>query len=137
MARGRGGNQPPERPAAVSGPGSLSRRTDGGPGSDTQPVRVPTGGRYGEAKALREQQQGAPLPDRSHTPPAGGGGASVSPAAAAPAGVFGPTNRPGESPTAGAAGPVPPMAQVDTDAIIRILYQAFPHPQLLRLIRRR
>lgn len=55
---GRGGYQPPSRPAPVSGPGQLSRRTDGGP---SQPIRVPTGGSYGDATNLQSLQQAAPL----------------------------------------------------------------------------
>jgi hypothetical protein len=53
-----GGYRQPGSPAPVSGPGSLSKRTDGGP---SQPVRVPTGGAYGDATALRQTEQGAPM----------------------------------------------------------------------------
>lgn len=56
-----GGYRQPSSPAPVSGPGSLSRRTDGGPGGGGQPMRVPTGGRYGEASALADLQRSAPL----------------------------------------------------------------------------
>lgn len=55
---GRGGYQAPNNPAPVSGPGQLSKRTDGSPG---QPIRVPTGGSYGEATNLENLQQAAPL----------------------------------------------------------------------------
>jgi hypothetical protein len=54
----RGGYQRPSNPAPVSGPGALSRRTDGGP---SQPVRVPSGGKYGERQELENLQQSAPL----------------------------------------------------------------------------
>lgn len=54
-----GGYRQPSNPAPVSGPGALSRRTDGGPGK--QPIRVPTGGGYGDATQIRQDQQGAPL----------------------------------------------------------------------------
>ncbi|MEV4228136.1 hypothetical protein AB0J81_13750 [Streptomyces bobili] len=54
----RGGYRQPGNPAPVSGPGALSKRTDGGPG---QPVRTPSGGAYGERQALEQMQQGAPL----------------------------------------------------------------------------
>ena len=57
-----GGYRRPANPAAVSGPGSLSRRTDGGPG---QPVMTPTGLPYGEAGANVAAQQGAPMADAS------------------------------------------------------------------------
>lgn len=56
----QGGYRQPSNPAPVSGPGALSRRTDGGPG-DKQPVRVPTGGSYGDATQLMNLQQQAPL----------------------------------------------------------------------------
>lgn len=56
---GRGGPRTPERGAPVSGPGPLSRRTDGPQGG--QPVRVPTGGGYGEGAELAALQEAAPL----------------------------------------------------------------------------
>jgi hypothetical protein len=56
-----GGPRTPNHPAPVSGPGALSRRTDGGPGNAKQPIRVPTGGNYGDATASLQTQQGAPL----------------------------------------------------------------------------
>lgn len=58
MANGHGGSRTPSSPAPVSGPGALSKRTDGGPG---QPVRVPTGGAYGDATQLAQAQAGAPM----------------------------------------------------------------------------
>jgi len=57
----RGGDRQPANPAPVSGPGQLSRRTDGGPGDAKQPVRIPTGGDYGDATQLMKLQQAAPL----------------------------------------------------------------------------
>lgn len=52
----RGGYRRPAHPAPVSGPGTLSRRTDG-----KQPLaRIPDAA-YGEQKAYQEQQQGAPV----------------------------------------------------------------------------
>lgn len=57
----RGGYREPGNPAPVSGPGALSRRTDGPQGGGQQPVRVPTGGPYGEAQNLQQLQQAAPL----------------------------------------------------------------------------
>lgn len=56
-----GGARQPSNPAPVSGPGQLSRRTDGGPGNAKQPIRVPTGGDYGDATQMMKLQQDAPL----------------------------------------------------------------------------
>lgn len=56
-----GGARQPSNPAPVSGPGALSRRTDGGPGNAKQPIRVPTGGSYGDATQMMKLQQDAPL----------------------------------------------------------------------------
>lgn len=55
-----GGYRKPGNPAPVSGPGALSKRTDGGAGAK-QPMRVPTGGAYGDATQLAQTQQGAPM----------------------------------------------------------------------------
>ena len=55
----RGGYRKPSNPAPVSGPGALSRRTDGGPTQAAK--RIPAGGKYGERKALSELQSGAPM----------------------------------------------------------------------------
>lgn len=59
MANGHGGPRTPANPAAVSGPGSLSARTDGRPG--TQPIRDLPDADYGEGAEFREIQQGSPL----------------------------------------------------------------------------
>lgn len=73
-------------PARVSGPGQLSQRTDGG-----QPLRDLPDARYGEAKALMDQQRAAPLangPDRPSAPagvsaPGAPAGPSLTPSLAA------------------------------------------------------
>ena len=60
----QGGYRRPANPAPVSGPGKLSRRTDGGPSSKSaiQGMReMSGGGKYGERKALEEAQSGAPM----------------------------------------------------------------------------
>ncbi len=128
MARGQ-----PKRPAPVSGPGAQSRRTDGGAGSKTQPLRTPTGGDYGEAGKLEEQQRsaplavagGAPVPSQaSSAPPAPGGG-----------GVFGPSERPGEDPNTGMMTRGQAVAE-DVDGYLRVLYSQFPHPAIAALIRK-
>jgi len=62
----RGGYQKPRNPAPVSGPGAMSKRTDGGP---AQKLRDLPDARYGENATYRELQQAAPL---AQTPPPGG-----------------------------------------------------------------
>lgn len=62
MANGHGGYRQPANPAPVSGPGSLSERTDGGAiDGMQQPMQTYTGFEYGENKSLNEQQAGAPM----------------------------------------------------------------------------
>jgi hypothetical protein len=108
-----GGYRKPTRPAPVSGPGKLSKRTDGGPSNPgpKQPVRDVPGMPYGEGQELRTVQAGAPM---SAAP--GPGGAPAPGPAVQPADLSGvtaldaPTSRPGEPVTAGAnAGPGPGM----------------------------
>lgn len=72
-----GGYRKPANPAMVSGPGSLSQRTDGAPG---QPVMAVTGQPYGQAQALQNQELAAPMFDQSDqgpTPTAVAGAAST------------------------------------------------------------
>ena len=117
----RGGYRKPNKPAAVSGPGALSQRTDG-----KQPVvRMPDVA-HGEQKALTEQQQAAPL------------GGAPNPAAAQAANVFAPTNRPGEPITAGAPigdGPNPiKYIGDDKNLLLAAMYSVNPHPLIAELI---
>lgn len=56
--RGHGGKRTPARPAPASGPGRLSKRTDGGP---TQKMREMTGGSYGEGQEMADLQRSAPM----------------------------------------------------------------------------
>lgn len=97
MAEGQhGGYRRPENPAAVSGPGSLSARTDGAT------EMVPSGGGYGDRKAMEEIQ---------------GGAAMLPPRASLPA-LDAPSARPGEPVTAGAPvgpGVGPQAAGIKTD----------------------
>lgn len=58
MADGHGGYRRPADPATTSGPGRLSRRTDGGP---SQGAKVIQGGEYGEGQELLDLQQSAPM----------------------------------------------------------------------------
>lgn len=102
----RGGYQKPSNPAPVSGPGALSRRTDGGP---TQGVKKMTGGAYGEGTALTELQQAAPMAASPQPRISTAGlGAAASMAPIVP--LTAPTQRPEEPLTAGmpfGAGPGP------------------------------
>lgn len=130
-----GGYRKPARPAAVSAPQS-GARTDGGP-ADKQPIRTPTGGAYGEAKALTEQQQGAPMAAGGSGLPAPGPGVNPTappPGAGVPQGVFGPTTRPDQSIETGL--PVTQQGQeIPPDMVIRELIQRYPSPYLTRLLR--
>lgn len=122
---GRGGYQRPQNPAPVSGPGRLSRRTDGGPAAQNV-ADLPNAG-YGENAEFTGLQAAAPM---SASPPPsmagrmapggmgamlGGGGAPAEP----PVPLTAATQRPDEPLTAGApfgegVGPAPevmaPMA---------------------------
>lgn len=136
MARGgRGGYQPPRRPAAVSGPGALSARTDGGPSVEYQGLP------YGDNKAVNDQASSAPLAQ------AGASRARTSPRPTSPNGpsdVFGPTSRPGEAPTEGIPwGPggdgvsAPQVGAADRiDLMVREAYRLTRSPHLVRLLER-
>lgn len=98
MASGQhGGYRRPTNPAAVSGPGAYSRRTDG------QPKMQLPDARYGEQADYQEIQSGARMggPSPAASTPAAGG---VDPSSLVP--LDAPTGRPDEPVTAGApAGP--------------------------------
>lgn len=93
----RGGYRKPNNPAPVSGPGALSRRTDGGPVQAAKEMSA--GGKYGERKALMEMQQAAPM-QGNPTP------SVPAPKITMPrqpvTNLFAPTERPEEPITAGA-----------------------------------
>ena len=55
---GRGGYRAPSNPAAVSGPGALSQRTDGGP---TQGAKYVSGLPYGQGQQTYSNQVAAPM----------------------------------------------------------------------------
>ena len=102
MANGQGGYRKPSKPAPVSGPGKLSRRTDGGP----QSMRLASGGKYGERKEMAEMQSSAPMQGGTPTP---------SPSMPSVTGLFEPTQRPNEPVTAGnilGPGPGPSALQL-------------------------
>lgn len=97
---GRGGYRAPAHPAPVSGPGKLSKRTDG------QPIRSLTDANYGEQATFRSAQAGAPM---ASTP--GPTSRSVPQPQLDMSGLVplsAPTQRPAEPVTSGAAsGPGP------------------------------
>lgn len=68
MANGHGGYRQPRNPAPASGPGRLSRRTDGGPG---QKLQVASGQPYGERQALLAQERLAPMAQSPSVPTPG------------------------------------------------------------------
>lgn len=128
----RGGYRKPNNPAPVSGPGALSRRTDGGPGSKQAMKEIRTG-KYGESKALMEQQQGASL----------AGSPTPAPQVAAPKAtpLFAPTERPSEPVTTGmpfGSGPNFVSSQMNEQqsaaAEIRAIYAQYPSSTLARVI---
>lgn len=106
MAEGRGGYRQPSEPAPVSGPGALSRRTDG------QGARYMAGGEYGEGQEMMDLQTSAPMSKADGPAPraraARGGAAASMPEGARPTPLFAPSERPDEPITAGAPfGPGP------------------------------
>lgn len=98
---GKGGYQPPARPAPASGPGALSRRTDGGP----QAKRDLPNAAYGEAAAFNDIQSGAAM---AGSPDAGARTAQMARQMPAITPLSEPTQRPDEPVTAGSpSGPGP------------------------------
>lgn len=134
MSNGHGGHRTPAKPAAVSGPGAHSRRTDG----NFQSVSVAPDQPYGAVKQQMNEQRIAPMAGKEQLPtptpvsqptqsaddfqmPAYSGGAFNAPSA-----------RPNEPITAGAPfgdGPGPealsitPQAAMPTGAMTRLLQQ--------------
>lgn len=94
---GRGGYQAPSNPAAISGPGALSNRTDGGP---TQPAQYMPGLGYGQGGQNYQNQVSAPLAGNPMSAMSGQdmSGESVS---VKPIGLDAPTQFPDEPGTAG------------------------------------
>lgn len=102
---------PPQNPAGVSGPGPLSKRTDGGP---AQALRDLPDAKYGENSQFQSLQQGAPL---SASGPSGGnpgmgpGELPPNPAAGQVVPFNADSSRPNEPVTAGASmGPGPGLS---------------------------
>lgn len=105
----RGGYQKPSNPAPVSGPGALSRRTDGGGAG--QPKQRLANAAYGEQKAFSEIQSGASMAQAQRPPMP-----QVTPISA-------PTTRPEEPITAGVPvgpGPGPEVLGLKTTADTRL-----------------
>jgi hypothetical protein len=88
---GRGGYRAPSNPAAVSGPGALSQRTDGGP---TQAARYVPGLPYGQGQQTYSNQVAAPMAGNSMA-------GNPMPAMEMPTELMAPTQRPNEPITAG------------------------------------
>lgn len=131
MAENRGGYRKPNKPAPVSGPGKLSKRTDGGP---AQKIRELTGGKYGEGKAFTDLEASAPMAAAdtgAPTPPAPSpqGGPPSAPVDVIPFGAA--TQSPDEPVTAGnplgagvgpaAMGLQDPMQQIDQQDAQRLV----------------
>jgi hypothetical protein len=103
----QGGYRKPTMPAAISGPGKFSQRTDGGPGETIkQAQRYVTGLEQGEGKAFNEEvvnaapmsAAGGPMSGGAPAPSAGGGLPFNFPQAIP---LDAPTQRPDEPITAG------------------------------------
>lgn len=131
-----GGYRQPSNPAMVSGPGSLSQRTDGGVGSK-QAARYIAGGDYGDG-GLMGIQQGAPMAKTLSSAPAGPtGNGQVADQSQQVIPLSAPSQRPFEPVTAGAAtgpGPGPealgmlPQAQQGGTSAKQIVQGLASHP---------
>lgn len=105
MANGHGGSRTPSNPASVSGPGSLSQRTDG-----KQPVRDLTGQSYGQGQDFHDLQSSASMESAAPANPTPNLAGTSAPSVPPPTPLSAPTERPGEPVSAGApwgAGPGP------------------------------
>lgn len=124
-----GGNRVPAKPAAVSGPGRFSTRTDSGTAQlDT------AGGDYGARQQLEAQQSAAPVPVGQGNAGAGPVGPGGPAGPVDPMGAFGPTDRPGESPLSGSRPVASQDEQANVEMMLRAMYQKFPTPYLGRLL---
>lgn len=109
MANGHGGARTPSKPAPVSGPGRLAKRTD------SQPVRSPGGLPYGENADFKDLQSSAPMAQAASPTPDVRQGSAAAMSAPLPTPINAPTQRPDEPVTAGAsvgAGPGPESLSV-------------------------
>ena len=116
-----GGARTPTNPAAVSGPGALSQRTDGKP----QPKMQLPNAKYGEQAQFQADQSGAPMGAPAGAP--AGAVPQVAPAQP-PTSFTAPTANPNEPVTNGAnagpgAGPgALNLPKGDTPAQLRAMY---------------
>jgi hypothetical protein len=112
MADGHGGYRKPSNPAPVSGPSSMSRRTDG-----RQGARYMSGGSYGEGQDMMDLQTSAPMSETRTSAPRMQAPTAAPSSAMAPQMVplSAPTQRPNEPVTAGSPfgpGPGPTITDV-------------------------
>lgn len=99
----RGGYQKPAHPAPVSGPGAMSKRTDGGAGP-MQGAKYVSGLPYGQGQEFQDVQQMAPMEAAPATPSAGSVGAApaqLGQMGQTPVPLTAPTQRPYEPVTSG------------------------------------
>ncbi len=120
MANGHGGYRRPANPAAVSGPGSLSARTDGGPGKNNgrQAIAALPDAGYGEQAEFRGAQAGAPI-QKVAAPSSGAPGGVPSGGSPLPPPLDAPTGRTDEPVTSGVdvgAGPGSDVLGLDNPA---------------------
>lgn len=128
MSDQRGGYRRPNNPAAVSGPGKFSQRTDGGPGETMkQAQRYISGMPYGEAGEINALANSAPM--SRGVMPEDVKAISFDAPTAFPDQPIG--SRPFEAPA------TPAAMQTEPDAVaeyLRETYRQFPSPFLKILI---
>lgn len=105
---------PPQNPAGASGPGPLSRRTDGGP---AQALKDLPDAKYGENSQFQALQQGASLSaspsPQGRVQPFDANSLPPNPAAGQVTPLSAPSGRPSEPVTSGASmGPGPGMEAI-------------------------
>lgn len=128
MAEQRGGYRRPNNPAAVSGPGKFSQRTDGGPGETMkQAQRYISGMPYGEAGEINAIANAAPL----------AAGVSPEDITSQIIPLDAPSQRPSEPVTVPFSEVQAPSQEEDTvAAFIKAAYAQYPSPVLARLVQR-
>ncbi len=130
MARGkgRGGYQRPANPAPASGPGAASARTDGLGAAGLVADDLQHGDRQVIESMPNPSDLGptpGPGPTAGGPPPGGAPGADLD--------VWGPSIHPGTPVDDGMHS----VLADDPDEHLRVLYQAYPHPDILRLLEAR